>query len=197
MEDKQRKRSIRDDIMIVYIVEDKLICIYKGKLIKVTLKNCIQKGYIINRDLFIQEFIKMTKREKIKSKLFGDNITLVNNGYFEISDLFFLESIFGELGFIKIDYLDIRKLFLLTDAIYIEVNNSYMVVYLEDALYLDLAYFKDIPKTLMLFKEYLNKDIAFFGVNKCIPKLYLKDANVYYIDNYKEYITQSLLKVKF
>lgn len=182
--------------MIVYIVEDTLHCVYKGKLFSMVMKNAISKGFIINKDLFIQEFIKMSKNAKIKSKLFGDSITVVNNGYFRFSDLFLIEAIFSELGFIKVDYLDIRELFPTTDALYIEVNINYMVLYLDNTLYIDLAYFKDIPKTLEFFKAYFYKNIALFGVNKCIPRIGLETNNVYYIENYVDYITQSLLKVK-
>jgi len=182
--------------MIIYIVEDALYCVNNGRLITVVLKNCIQKGFIINKDTFMQEFSKMIKKEKIKSKLFGDNITIVNNGYFSSGDLFFIESIFYDLGFIKVDFLDIKELLPSMDVIYIEVNNTYLVLYLNSILYLDMNYFNDIPKILNLFKSYLDKDIAFFGQNKCIPKIYINDVNTYYIENYKDYITQSLLKVK-
>lgn len=183
-------------ILIIYIVEDTLCCVNNGKLITVILKNCIQKGFIINSEIFILEFNKMMKKEKIKSKLFGDNISFVNNGYFSIGDIYFIESIFKELGFLKVEFLNIRDLLPTMKAIYVEVNNSYMVLYLDDILYFDMAYFNDIPKTLSLFKAYLDKDVAFFGQNKCIPKVSISNVNCYYIENYVNYITQSLLKVK-
>ena len=66
-------------ILIIYIVEDTLCCVNNGRLITVILKNCIQKGFIINSEIFILEFNKMMKKEKIKSKLFGDNISFVKD----------------------------------------------------------------------------------------------------------------------
>lgn len=182
--------------MIIYIVEDILHCVYKGRLISITLKNCIQKGYVMNKDNFIQEFNKMIKKEKIKTKLFGDNITFVNNGYFSKGDLFFIHNIFSELGFVKIDFLNIKEILPLMDVIYVEVNNTYMVIYLDKILYLDLSYFKDIPSIIYILKPFLNKDIAFLGLNKCIPNIHIKNICSYYIENYNIYITQSLLKVK-
>lgn len=182
--------------MIIYIVENILFCVYKDRLIKMVLNSCISKGYIINKDIFINEFNRMIKKEKIRSKLFGDNITFVNNGYFSIGDLFFIESIFNELGFIKVDFLNIKDLFPIDDVIYVEINDSYFVIHLKDTLYFDLKYFKDIPKVLMILKPYFNKDIAFFGTNKCILNIHIDDIQFFYIENYNDYITQSLLKVK-
>ncbi len=196
MGEKLQKRNLMGDLMIVYIVESSFHCVYKNRIISVDLKNCIQKGYIVNKEVFMQEFNKMLKKEKIKTKLFGDNITFVNNGYFSIGDLFFLESIFNDLGFIKVDFLDIRDLFPDMNVIFVEVNESYIIIYLKDILYLDLTYFKDIPAILNSLKSFFDKDIAFFGLNKSIPNIHIKSVYSYYIENYKNYITQSLLKVK-
>lgn len=196
MGDQQQKRNLMGDLMIVYIVENSFHCVYKNRIISVDLKNCIQKGYIVNKEVFMQEFNKILKKEKIKTKLFGDNITFVNNGYFSIGDLFFLESIFNDLGFIKVDFLDIRELFPDMNVIFVEVNESYIIIYLKDILYLDLTYFKDIPAILNSLKSFFDKDIAFFGLNKSILNIHIKNVYSYYIENYKNYITQSLLKVK-
>lgn len=196
MVEKPQKRNLMGDLMIVYIVENSFHCVYKNRIISVDLKNCIQKGYIVNKEVFMQEFNKILKKEKIKTKLFGDNITFVNNGYFSIGDLFFLESIFNDLGFIKVDFLDIRELFPDMNVIFVEVNESYIIIYLKDILYLDLTYFKDIPAILNSLKSFFDKDIAFFGLNKSIPNIHIKNVYSYYVENYKNYITQSLLKVK-
>lgn len=196
MGDQPQKRNLMGDLMIIYIVENSFHCVYKNRIISVDLKNCIQKGYIVNKEVFMQEFNKMLKKEKIKTKLFGDNITFVNNGYFSTGDLFFLESIFNDLGFIKVDFLDIRDLFPDMNVIFVEINESYIIIYLKDTLYLDLTYFKDIPVILNSLKTAFDKDIAFFGLNKSIPNIHIKNVYSYYIENYKNYITQSLLKVK-
>ena len=107
-----------------------------------------------------------------------------------------MENIFNDLGFIKVDFLDIRDLFPDMNVIFVEVNESYLIIYLNDILYLDLTYFKDIPAILNSLKSFFDKDIAFFGLNKSIPNIHTKDVYSYYIENYKNYITQSLLKVK-
>lgn len=82
------------------------------------------------------------------------------------------------------------------DAIFVEVNNNYLVFYLSDVLYLDMKYFKDIPKIINILSSFFDKDIAFFGLNKCIPSISVNGVNIYYLENYDKYITQSLPKVK-
>lgn len=179
--------------MIIYIVDNILNIIYKGKVISKTFKDSVSKGYVINRELFIRDFSLILKKEKIKSKLLSDKIIIVNNAFYRNSDLFMLEHIFNELGYVKIQFWDIREL-LKKDYNYIEINNTYMVLYLEKAIYLDLDYFKDIPKIIDYFKDYLSKDIIVFGGYKYLLDL-VKNRNFYYFENYKSYITDSLLKV--
>lgn len=182
--------------MIVYIQEDTLHFIYKCKLVSVKCSNCLQEGYIVNKEIFMQEFSKVIKRIKIKNKLFGDNITVINNGYFTVGDLFFIENIFSELGFIKIYFKSIRDLLDRDNVTYVEINNNYIVLYLDKVIYLSIKYFKDIPKILNFLKEFLNKNIVLFGLNKCIPEMSNKNVYIYYMENFKDYITQSLLKVE-
>ena len=67
MVEKPQKRNLMGDLMIVYIVENSFHCVYKNRIISVDLKNCIQKGYIVNKEVFMQEFNKMLKKEKIKT----------------------------------------------------------------------------------------------------------------------------------
>ena len=54
MGEKLQKRNLMGDLMIVYIVESSFHCVYKNRIISVDLKNCIQKGYIVNKEVFIQ-----------------------------------------------------------------------------------------------------------------------------------------------
>jgi len=187
---------IRIKDMMIYFVENTFSLIYKGKVISTTLKNAIHKGYITDKTDFMEEFLKVIKREKIRSKLFGDEITIVKNAYYRTSDLFYLESIFSELGFVKVHFFDILELLPEEDATYIEVNSSYMVLYFADGVYLDLNYFCDIPRILDYFSRQFKSSLILFGVNPNIPKIKVKNKEVYYFEGFSNYITQSLLKVK-
>ena len=68
-----------------------------------------------------------------------------------------------------------------------------MVINLDKGIYLDLDYYKDIPKILDYFKDLIEKDIVLFGVNKKIPEIKLRDRDVYYLQNKEKYIIDSLL----
>ncbi len=182
--------------IILFLVEDILNIIYNNKSIEVVLKDILYQGNIIDRAKFMEEFIKVLKKEKIKGKLFGDDVYIVLNSYYTVRDKYFLESVFLELGFLKVIWIPIKDVLPDEAAIYIEINNSYMVINLDKGLFIDLNYFKDIPKILMQFLDGDKSDIVLFGKNKNIPFIKLKNKNIYYFENYLHYITESLLKVK-
>ncbi len=181
--------------MIVYIVDDGLNIIYKGKIIKDNNAG-IKKGYIINKEKFSNDFTQTIKKNKIRGKLFGDNIVVVKNSYFRVSDIKFIENIFLELGFIKVSFLDIKEIFPLKEALYVEFNKEYMVINLDEGIYLDLKYFKDVPKVLEILDEFIKGDIVFLGTNRCVNLVKVKNRRVYYFDNAASYVAESLLKVK-
>lgn len=181
--------------IIVFIVDDVINIVYKAKVINIRLKDVVNKGMIVNKAKFIEEFMKVMKKEKIKTKLFGDNIVVVKNSFYNYRDLFYLESIFNDLGFLQVEFLDIRELLKDKDVTFVEINNSYLVINLKEGIFLDLDYFKDVPKIIEYFKDAVSDVIILFGVNKNIPKFKVKNKEVYYYDNYVTYITDCLLKV--
>lgn len=182
--------------MIVYFVEDIIYFIYKDRVIENQLKNIICNGRIISKDLFMNAFLKIIKKEKIKGKIFGDKIVILKNSFYSNADLYFLESIFNELGYVKVEYLDMKDILPDESATYIEINNHYMVIYLESAIYLDLNYFKDIPKILDYLKPHFKNYVILFGFNNIIPEVRVKNLDVYYLENPQKFILNSLLKVK-
>lgn len=179
--------------MIIYLCDNELFIINKKHIISNKLKS-IDKGFIINKEEFINEFLKIIKKEKIKIKLLNNSIKIVNNTYFHSSDLFYLENIFNELGFEKIEFLDIKEL-LSDNATYLEINNTYLVI-TNEGIYLDLDYFKDIPKILEYFDKILKNKIILFGQNKIIPLIKVNNKEIFYFDNYQKFVLESLLKVE-
>ena len=178
--------------MIIFMVDDRLKIVYKKRVINKQLKNIIEKGRIVDKLKFMEEFVNIQKKEKIKVKLLGDNIEVIKNSFYTVSDIAFLEYIFLEIGFNKVIFKDIKDYY--EDKVtIIELNNSYMVV---NNLFLDLDYFKDIVYILDYLKDYIKKDVIFWGVNKNIPKIKLKNKNVYYYENYETYLEDKLLKEK-
>jgi len=182
--------------IVVFIVDDFINVVYNNRVINKKLNNVIDRGFIVDKNSFIEEVIKLFKKEKIKTKLFGENIAIVKNSFYSVSDIAFITNIFNELGFLKVDYLDIKELFSSEDATFIEINNSYLVINLDKGLYFDLDYFKDIPRILDYFSLFIKEDLILFGTNKNIPKINVKNKKVYYYDNFENYVIKSLLRVK-
>ena len=180
--------------LVVYFYDNVVSIVDKDRVIKQELDS-ISEGLVVDRTSFMESFVSIIKKEKIKSKLFGDKIYIVEDAYFRSSDLFYLESMFMEMGFIKVIFKSIDELFS-EEYTYIGIFKDYVVLYLDKPIVLDLAYFKDYAKLIQHFKDYYQKYVVLFGTNEDIPKISSNLVNVYYIDHYQDFITQSLLKVK-
>lgn len=180
--------------LIVYFCDDMINIVYQNKVIQKKLAS-IKQGLVVDRASFMESFLSILKKEKIRSKLFGDKIYIVKDAYFTARDLFYLESLFTELGFIKVIYLDIYDYFSL-DYTYIGVFEDYVVFYLDEPVFLSLTYFKDFPKLINYFQEYYQDYVVLFGTNNLIPQIKSNLVDLYYIDNYQNFISDSLLKVK-
>ena len=180
--------------VIVYFYDNIVSIVYQGRVLEKKLDS-ISQGMVVDRNGFMESFLVILKKAKIKNKLFGDKIYVVKDAFFNYSYSFYLESIFTELGFIKVVFIKIEEFFL-EQYTYIGIFKDYIVFYLEKSLVMDLYYFKDIPKMIDYFKDYYKDYVVLFGTNAFIPNIRLNSVNVYYIDHYQNYITQSLLKVK-
>lgn len=182
--------------MIVFLVDDYLNVVYKDRVINYRLKDIIDMGLVVDKDGFIKSFMDILKKEKIKGKLFGDNIKIVKNSYYRESDVFFLDHLFLEIGFAKVEFIDISSLFFRSDTTYLEINDKYMVINLDKGLIVEFKYVKDIPKVIDYFSDSFKSWVVLFGNNSNIPLIKSKSRELFYFDNYKNYIAESLLKVK-
>lgn len=180
--------------LIVYFCDNCIHLIYNQKVIVRNLDS-LKEGVIVDRTSFMEDFISILKKEKIKSKLFGDKIYVVKDAYFNNRDIYFLDDMFIELGFIKVVYIDIYTFFEEKYS-YIGVFQDYVVFYLELPIVLSLKYFNDLSNLIYYFKDYYKEYIVLFGTNSNIPSIHFNSFPVFYIDHYKNFITESLLKVK-
>lgn len=176
--------------MILYIIDDIVNLIYKKRVIKEKFKS-VSKGYITNKEKFMEEFLNLVNKEKIKNKFLGNKIEIIDNSYFKFSDKYLIENIFIELGFIKIVFKNIKDYFN-KNRTYIEINNTYMVINLDMGIYLDLEYFK-VEEVIKYFENVVDNDLILFGVNGKIANLDFNSRRVYYLQNKENYIIDCLL----
>ena len=87
--------------LIVYFYDNVICIVYQNKIIEKKLDS-IYQGLVVDRTKFMESFLAILKKEKIKSKLFGDKIYVVRDAYYSVRDLYYLESMFVEMGFINI-----------------------------------------------------------------------------------------------
>lgn len=182
--------------IVVYFVDSNMHLFYKDSSYIETLKDIIVDGRVVSKSKFIDAFINILKKHRIKSKLFGDEIEIVKNAFYTECDMFFLEQIFLDLGFVKVHFLDIKEIIPDEEATIVEINQNYIIFYFEDTIELPLTYFKDIPKLFSILDPFLKQVVILFGTNKNIPKIVYNLKSLYYYENYSTYITDSLLKVK-
>lgn len=180
----------------LYFVDSNIHLFYKKNKYTETLKDIIVDGRIVSKDRFIVAFNKILKKNKIKSKLFGDEVEIVKNVFYTEGDILYLEQIFSDLGFVKVHFWDIKELIPDEDATMVEINQNYIVFYFDKPIMFSLNYFKDIPKLFSLLNSFLKPVVILFGTNKNIPKIVYNLKSLYYYENYSTYITDSLLKVK-
>ncbi|MCM1053081.1 MAG: hypothetical protein NC483_03825 [Ruminococcus sp.] len=178
----------------IFLVNDEIKLVTNNKVISEKLDNIIEKGMIVQKDKFMEEFLKIIAKEKIKGKFLGDSIIIVKNTFYNSRDLFYLESIFSELGFVKVIFKDIKDFFDIK-ATYVEVEDKYLVINWNKGLFLDLDYFKDMNMILDEFKDMMEEKVVLFGSNKDIPSIKISDKSIYYYENYDTFIVDSLLKI--
>ena len=64
--------------LIVYFCDDYIHIVNHHQIIHKKLDS-IQKGLVVDRTKFMESFLSILKKEKIKSKLFGDKIYIVKD----------------------------------------------------------------------------------------------------------------------
>lgn len=180
--------------MILYFVDNMVEGVYDKKTFSYVFRNSVLKGQIVNKEEFIVEFNSLLKKEKIKSKFFGIDITIIKEPFYTPSYLFYLENILEELGFVKVNYILMEDMLDKNDT-YIEINNSYICIFANKKIYIDLDVFKDIPFIIKYFDMYYNGNIIMFGKNKNIPQIKINNKLLYYYDDFANFVVKCLHKV--
>ena len=180
--------------MVIYFVDNLINVVYQKRIIT-KMFHSINKGIIDNKDLFLEEFLKLIKKEKIKLKIMGDKLEIINT-FYNSRDRLFLETIFSELGFVNISFVPILDYLPIIDGTYLEINQSYFVLYLDNNLKFDFNIFYDLPKIINYFTNKIADNIILFGNNNDIKDVNFKTKNVYYLDDAKNIVLKNLLKLK-
>jgi len=182
-------------MIIVYLVSNRVIVVYNKRIITKDLFKIVDKGLIKDKEKFSEEFMRLLKDNKIKNKLLGEDIWVLKNTYYTEGELFFIQSIFERLGYLKVRFIDIKDFFKEKNSIYIEINNDYLVINMDRGILVDLEFFKDIKSILKMIES--DKPIILFGDNEKLLDIIEEKSEIYYIDNTKNYIADALLDYKF
>ena len=69
--------------LVVYFYDDVVNILYHNKVISRKLSS-VRQGLVVDRTSFMESFLSILKKEKIKSRLFGDKIYIVQDVYFAV-----------------------------------------------------------------------------------------------------------------
>ncbi len=188
---------------ILYL--DDYINIYSNKLKKILVIKPYQKtlknGFIIDKDKFMQMFIKVLNENKINNNIMGGSITIITNG---------LTTSFYKENLIKVmEELNYKKIKIINEKTLINIDrNTLFINALYDSLifyYLDelgkiksIIYENDfvLKKILIsIISNYDKKKIIVVGKNteEVINLLDKTDYNYYYYENYFNYFIEKLI----
>lgn len=191
---------------ILYL--DDYINFYNDKLKKIIIEkpynNTLFNGKIINKDKFINKFVKIKEKYKINNNLFNENIIVIINSSFKDIDKLILKEILEELNYKKVKFVnevDIIKLN--KKSIFINYSISYFYIYNinhQGSISQNIYENNYVNKKLILnIIDILNKeDIIFTGKNyrELLNVLKTSNKNYYYYEENDNLLIKLFLKIK-
>ncbi len=163
----------RTTIIVQFI--QKGILLLKDKYLQEYPLDNVDNYKVINKELFIKELNYILKKNKINTSLLTDNINIIIDNTYSKLDKEILESIFTELSFNKIKFINITKIFdIKKQELIIDISkNNIKIYYLNDVIEERIYFDKYLQILSILLKNIINihniKVIKIFG-NYCNDK---------------------------
>ena len=184
------------------IIKDNLIY-YKDskKEQKFTIDNKILKdSKIVNTDLFIKNYLKILKENRISTFFWNKKITIIYDSFISLNDLKIIENSFTELNYKSINLLsDINLLKINKKDNYLIIGNTYKLYYIDN---LNVKRILQLNKDELSIKEMYNliknrtKNKNLFVIGKNFKDNLLKNLNYYVYDSFVEFFFNLLNEVK-
>lgn len=128
---------------------------------------------VINKTLFIEEFNKISSTYKINNKFLTDNISIIVDNIYTETDKSTITSIFKELSFNKIDFINITDIFKLkSNELLIDISTNHIKIYFNNQILSTPVYFSKYKDILRLYLNQILlknkiKEVKLFG-NNCL-----------------------------
>lgn len=130
---------------------------------------------VINSEEFINDISLIFKEQNINRHLLTDNINILIDSSYTKQDLLTLDSIFKELSFNKIEFINWLNNLKKEKYLLLNISNNVKIYYQNKTYVINIIYNKyiEILETYIkiLTSRYNIKSIRIFGDNKNIPSL--------------------------
>lgn len=158
------------------------ILLVKNKIIIKENMHSVDNYKVINKEQFLAEYNQIEHQNKINSNFLTDNITIIIDDSYSPLELNTIYSIFKELYYNEIKYLDIKNILSLKpNEIFINLSPKIIKIYTLKKTYIINIYFQE---KLKILKKYLEKITKYD--NQLIIKIYGDNPNIEKITNYLE-----------
>lgn len=156
----------------VYLSLNKLVFINDNSSYELKLKSSIYSdGLIINKDSFINEYLKFLKEKKISRFFWNKNVLIIYTKDYSYHDKKVTKYIFEDIGYKQVVLMPEINLFSLSKKDVYIVNNK--LYYIDDynkkeSIKLDFQLFTEKEIELLLKKRCHNKNVLMINQNKKI-----------------------------
>lgn len=186
--------------LTIQMVQNGLLILKNNNIISNQLKS-VANYKVINKELFIQEFEHILKTNKINNNILTDNIKIIIDATYSEIEKEDLSTIFKELSFNKIEFIDLLTLFILDSTeLLIDISNNSIKIYFDNEIILSNIYFYKYKAILKLYlknikDKYNIKCIKLFGNYKFTNKFIYDIEKICGIKTYL-YAYPSIMPIK-
>ena len=186
--------------LTIQMVQNGLLILKNNNIISNQLKS-VANYKVINKELFIQEFEHILKTNKINNNILTDNIKIIIDATYSEIEKEDLSTIFKELSFNKIEFIDLLTLFILDSTeLLIDISNNSIKIYFDNEIILSNIYFYKYKAILNLYlknikDKYNIKCIKLFGNYKFTNKFIYDIEKICGIKTYL-YAYPSIMPIK-
>ena len=176
--------------LILKFTYDGIFIIYKNKISYYKLKNSVENHKVINKEIFIKSINELIEKLKINNKFFSENISIIVDSTYNHENIQLIISIFKELSFNKIEFINILDLINTNQqTLVIELNeNNFKLYYLKSTYEGQIYFNKPISILDPYLKELINNtkinNIYVYGDSIHIKKLINHIEKKYHVSSY-------------
>ncbi len=178
--------------LTIQFTQNSILILYNKKLNSYQVQS-VNNYKVINKDLFIEEMTNIIDINKINNHILTDNISIIMDNTYTNLDQRILESIFKELSFHIIEFINILDIIKIKpNQVLLDISKNIIKIYHLNKIYqlpIHPSNYKSILYMYLtpIIRKYNIKEIKIFGNYKIKPSIldYLSTKHNIKISTYK------------